>query len=101
MREVFSIDKDFSEKKFEKQMAVVRGQALNLASAMRFGLIPGFTLMTRVYAVKKSKYRTFIPHRLIRTSLTSLFRICIGLGLIYHSKLQNMTEPVTYSKSAG
>ena len=39
LREVFSIDKDFSEKKFEKQMAVVRGQALNLASAMRFGPI--------------------------------------------------------------
>ena len=40
LREVFSIDKDFSEKKFEKQMAVVRGQALNLASAMRFGPNP-------------------------------------------------------------
>ena len=40
LREVFSIDKDFSEKKFEKQMAVVRGQALNLASAMRFGPYP-------------------------------------------------------------
>ena len=70
LREVFSIDKDFSEKKFEKQMAVVRGQALNLASAMRFDSIPRLTYMTRVYAVK-------------------------------NSKLQNMTEPVTYSKSAG
>ena len=35
LREIFSIDKDFSEKKFEKQMSVVRGQALNLSSAMR------------------------------------------------------------------
>ena len=35
LKEIFQIDKDFSEKKFEKQMAVVRGQALNLASAMR------------------------------------------------------------------
>ena len=35
LKEIFSMDKDFSEKKFEKQMAVVRGQALNLASAMR------------------------------------------------------------------
>ena len=35
LKEIFAMDKDFSEKKFEKQMAVVRGQALNLASAMR------------------------------------------------------------------
>ena len=35
LREIFSMDKDFSEKKFEKQMSVVRGQALNLSQAMR------------------------------------------------------------------
>ena len=35
LREIFSTDKDFSEKKFEKQMGVVRGQALNLSQAMR------------------------------------------------------------------
>ena len=47
LREVFSIDKDFSEKKFEKQMAVVRGQALNLASAMRFGPNPNPVLLSK------------------------------------------------------
>ena len=35
LKEIFSLDKDYSERKFEKQMGVLRGQALNLASAMR------------------------------------------------------------------
>jgi hypothetical protein len=30
------MDSDFSEKKFEKQMSVLRGQALNLSQAMRY-----------------------------------------------------------------
>ena len=50
LREVFSIDKDFSEKKFEKQMAVVRGQALNLASAMRFGPDPDHQMRDPLYS---------------------------------------------------
>ena len=90
LREVFSIDKDFSEKKFEKQMAVVRGQALNLASAMRFCPSSIFTLMTRVYAVNQN-----IGHLFLIGSFEQAWRH------IYDSKLQNMTEPVTYSKSAG
>ena len=56
LREVFSIDKDFSEKKFEKQMAVVRGQALNLASAMRFGPIQALDSLLCLGCM------AFIPH---------------------------------------
>lgn len=33
------MDSDFSEKKFEKQMSVLRGQALNLSQAMRYVII--------------------------------------------------------------
>lgn len=59
LKEIFSMDKDFSEKKFEKQMAVVRGQALNLASAMRERKSPAQLVQMTPVTIDKSHDTTF------------------------------------------
>jgi len=55
LREIFSTDKDFSEKKFEKQMGVVRGQALNLSQAMRERKSPAQLVQMTPVTIDKSE----------------------------------------------
>ena len=63
-------------------------------------------VISRVYAVKNSIFRIFIPQisfvqarRADSEYLWSLVIFCHPMGF-YHSKGQNMTKPDTYSKSA-
>merc|ERR1711953_179148 len=58
LKEIFSLDKDYSERKFEKQMGVVRGQALNLASAMRDRKSPAQLVQMTPVTIDKSEHTT-------------------------------------------
>ncbi|CBY09258.1 unnamed protein product [Oikopleura dioica] len=54
LKDVFKMDSDFSEKKFEKQMSVLRGQALNLSQAMRERKSPAQLVQMTPITINKS-----------------------------------------------